>query len=191
MKSFMKKNYVYLIIGLITLVFLVIPYFGKTSNQEPITVSNNNNSESQVVIEYIYVDVKGYVNNPGVYKVEKDTRLFQVITKAGGLQNDADINAVNMSIQLYDEQVVYIPSIYDEVAPPIIIDNSTQQNGKININNASKSSLETLPGIGPSTAQKIIDYRQENGDYSSIEEIKNVPGIGEVTYDEIKDLITT
>ena len=93
-------------------------------------------------------------------------------------------------MKLRDEQVIYIPSVNDEypMITEIIEDN---QNGIININTASLQQLDTLPGIGPSTAQSIIDFREENGGFSTIDSLVEVPGIGEATLNEIREFITT
>ncbi len=186
MIDLIKKYYLVIAALLVVVIFVFISLSPEESKLvfEPIT-----NNEIVEVTKYIYVDIKGEVMNPGVYKVEDLTRLFQVINLAGGTTIDADLLAFNMSLKLRDEQVVYIPSIYDDY-PLIteIIENS--QNGIVNINTASLELLDTLPGIGPTTAQNIIDYRQENGDFLNIDDILFVVGIGEATLNEIREFIT-
>lgn len=137
---------------------------------------------------YIYVDIKGEVKNPGVYKLEKGSRVFQLVNSAGGYKDSADHNALNLSKILRDEEVIYIPNLSEEF--PTYQEYSDKVSLKININNAPKELLDTLPGIGPSTAQAIVDYIEENTYFNTIEEIMNVPGIGENTFDKFKDLIT-
>ena len=134
--------------------------------------------------------LKGEVKNPGVYKLESDARLFQVISLAGGLSNEADSLGINMSILLRDQMSIYVPSIYDNV--PIVVTpiDENPDDRLIDINQAGALLFETLPGIGPSTAQNIIDYRDEYGYFDVIEDIMNVPNIGESTFENIKDLIT-
>lgn len=140
-------------------------------------------------VSYIYVDIKGEVKHPGVYKLIAGSRIFQVISMAGGTNLEADIGALNLSEVLRDQDVVYVPNIAEEFIPiQEVIEQ--QENGIININTASLMQLETLSGIGPSTAQAIIDYREENGPFESIEDIMDVPGIGEATFNDIKDSIT-
>lgn len=205
------------------------------SNQD-----NNNDTQKEEVIEYIYVDIKGYVNKPGVYKVEKNSnkRIHDLITLAGGLKKDADTSIINLSTKLKDEMVVIIYSKKEledfvktketlnnkvdicekeEVKNNACIceddinnnfdsnnsnneenkDNSQNNNpnnnetsSKININTASLELLMTLPGIGESKAKAIIDYRNEVGLFLSIEDIKNVSGIGDSAFEKIKDSIT-
>ena len=185
MKEFLKKHYVKIIVLLVIAVFAyltmqqentVVPFeLGQPVAEEPVTT-------------YIYVDIKGEVQYPGVYKVEKDTRLFQVVTLAGGFTIAADKLAINLSRIIRDQEVIYIPNVAEEY--PLITDVIEQnQNGIININTASLLDLQTLVGIGPSTAQSIIDYRTEHGDFQTIEDIMNVSGIGEATFENIKDFI--
>jgi len=182
------KKYYLAAIGVIILCIVIIINLNESENEmvfEPI-ISNEIIEE----VKFIYIDLKGEVKNPGVYKVEDSSRLFQVISLAGWTTMDADVLAFNLSLRLRDEQVIYIPSIYDEY-PMIteIIENA--EDGIVNINTASMQELDTLPGIGPSTAQSIIDYRNENGDFSNIDDLISVPGIGEATLNEIREFIIT
>ena len=186
MIEYIKKYYIYIIgIGIVGLIVVLSLNSDDENNFifEPVR-----ETESIEEVKYIYVDIKGEVMNQGVYKVEEGTRLFQVITLAGGLTVDADVLAFNLSINLRDEQVVYIPS-YNDMYPLITEVIEDEEGGIININTASSTLLETLPGIGPSTAQSIIDYRQEFGNFSHVDDLIMVPGIGEITLNEIKDFI--
>ena len=145
--------------------------------------------------EMITIYISGQVNNPGVVSVENDKRLIDAIEILGGTTKDADLNRVNMALKVEDEGHYIIPKIGDEV-----LDNSLQNNikqygdesigNKININTASISELDDLPGVGEATANKIYKYREENGNFKSIEEIKSVNGIGDKKYEDIKDLIS-
>lgn len=187
MKEIIKKYY---LVG-IAIILVIIYIFMTYSNEEQVLVFNPS-ADIEIIEEtkYIYVDIKGYVMNPGVYKVEDQSRLFQVIALAGGITSDADGLAFNLSMKLRDEQVIYIPAIGEEY-PRISEKIEDEENGIININTANSLLLETLPGIGPATAKSIIDYREENGDFSSIENLIEVPGIGEATLNEIREYITT
>jgi len=186
MKENLKKYWVILVMGCVVIVALMIPKQEETTDIDVITSPTTNYNEE--VVEYIYVDVKGYIKNPGVYKLEKDARLFQVVTLAGGLQDEADSLAINLSMSLKDEMSIYIPSIHDN--EPILVTPIEQEDFLIDINQAGLVLLQTLPGIGPSTAQNIIDYREEYGYFVVLEDILNVPNIGESTFEQIKDLIT-
>jgi len=187
MLDLFKKHYIYvIIIIIIVVVILLIPVKDEDESNPfyPQILSDTIDEP-----EYIYIDIKGEVKNPGVYKVLKEYRLFQLLSLAGGVTGEADTLAINLSLKLYDQQVLYIPSFEDGY--PIIVDVLDENhNNIININSASLELLDTLPGIGPSTAQSIVDYRNDVGFFTSVEDIVNVPGIGEATYNEIKNLIT-
>ncbi len=187
MMKIIKKYYLAAIAAVIVIIFLIANI---NSDDENLVFSPIVNNEVIEEVEFIYVDIKGQVHNPGVYKVEKSSRLFQVINLAGGITVDADRLTYNLSMKLRDEQVIYIPSINEEYPMiTVVIDND--QNGIININTATLQQLDTLPGVGPTTAQNIIDYREENGEFDSIEDLIEVAGIGEATLNEIRENITT
>lgn len=189
MKEAIRKYGFYALIGLIVAVYIVytnIPMETQNQLEDP----NPNPIIEHPTVNYIYIDIKGAVNNPGVYKFEENSRLFQAIQKAGGLLTTADENKINLSLLLQDEQMIYIPQIGEEVPNMVTEKPDDVIDAKININTAPSETLQQLPGIGPSTAQKIIDYRTSNGSFVSTEDIMNVPGIGEATYNEIKNLIT-
>lgn len=181
MKEKLQKNWYYIVI----IVLVVALFIGIPTNPPSEVDEISSATETVVSSLYIYVDIKGEVANPGVYKLDSNSRLYEVISLAGGLTIDADVYQINMASLLTDEMNIYIPSIYDDV----VVDIPTEPS-LIDINQANETLLETLPGIGPSTATAIVDYRIEFGYFGSIEDIMNVPGIGETTYDNIKDLIT-
>lgn len=136
----------------------------------------------------IYVDISGCVNKPGVYRITSGTRLFQLIEEAGGLTEDADTEGINRAEEVYDGQKINIYSKEETVAT----DKPPQENtdGKININRADAKSLQEIPGIGPATAQKILEYREQTGRFATPEDIKNVSGIGEKTFESMREYIT-
>lgn len=140
----------------------------------------------------VIVYITGAVPRPGVYALPKNARVQDAISAAGGFLAEAEKSQINLAALLEDGQKLDIP--YVEGASPVlgtpvpeIVTSTTEL---IDINVASAGELETLPGIGPTTAQKIIDYREANGPFLSTEDIINVPGIGPGTYERIKDLIT-
>ena len=139
------------------------------------------------------VYVTGAVKNPGVYTLSRESRANDAITAAGGFSEDADESIINLAAKVRDGEKIFVPSIMDKDDN----DNSgsyehdlTSNQGIININVATQEELEVLPGIGPSRAREIINYREENGDFQQIEEIQNVPGIGAGIFDQLKDFIT-
>lgn len=163
--------------------------------------------------EKIIVHVTGAVNKEGIVELEEGSRIIDAIEMAGGAKEDANLSKINLAYQLEDGQKLYVPNINDkeeieyiteDVAKNNIIDNNgivtdEKENNKtniergekvmVNINKASQAELDALPGIGPSIAESIIEYRNENGKFSSIDDIKNVKGIGDAKYDKIKDSI--
>ena len=159
--------------------------------------NSTDTNEIEENTEKIIIYITGEVNNPGVYELDLDSRITDAIEKAGGVTANANLENVNLAYKLSDGQKIKIPSIKDENNGNNIIANDedvniqdmNNKNEKININTASKSELTSLSGIGESTAQKIIDYRNENGNYKSIEDIKKVSGIGDSKYNQIKDYI--
>ena len=157
--------------------------------------------------ETITVYITGAVANPGVISLDSNMRLDDALKKLGGTTKDADINRINLAMKLEDSQHYIIPYIGQEDDPSQkdmqASNNSSDsagnlansssasnlQDSKININSADESQLETISGVGPSTAKKIIDYREKEGKFSSIEDIKNVSGIGDKKFESMKDSI--
>jgi len=161
-----------------------------TENKEEITIETENK---------IYVHVVGEVKNPGVYEMSLGDSVFHAIDKAGGAIEYADLTSINLAEKLKDGEkiIVYNKEMLNsnvDVSEKAISENQKMyfksQSSLININTASREELETLPGIGEVLAQRIIDYRRTNGYFKSIEEIKEVSGIGEKKFEAIKDLIT-
>ncbi len=161
----------------------------------------------------ILVDVKGAIVTPGTYEVELGSRVIDVIQKAGGLREDADTSVINLSKKVEDEMVIFIYT-QEEVASFALTKEQEQEKlkrcltesevkngacreeqevdsvGKVNLNKANKEELMTLPGIGESKAEEIIHYREEHGDFQTIEEIKNVNGIGDNLFAQIAENLT-
>ncbi|MHB0922852.1 MAG: helix-hairpin-helix domain-containing protein [Bellilinea sp.] len=140
----------------------------------------------------ISIYITGAVQNPGVYVLPAESRVESAVQAAGGWEDKADRNAVNLAALLTDGQTIYIPVPGEE--PPTVVVNEKSKSlviGEIiNINTASSELLEELPGIGPTKASDIVAYRQKNGAFDTIEAIQNVPGIGPGLFEDIQDLIT-
>lgn len=137
----------------------------------------------------VMVDIKGEVKDPGVYALKSTQRIVDAIQVAGGFLSEADQKQVNLAQKLTDEMVIYIPKVGEEGVsslPPL----NEGNDGKINLNQATVEQLETLPGIGPSKAEDILSYREEVGSFKAIEDLKEVSGIGEKTFEKLKDLIS-
>jgi competence protein ComEA len=140
----------------------------------------------------IVVQISGAVPRPGVYALPEGARVQDVISAAGGFLAEADKEFINLASVLEDGERLDIPygEGFSPVIPTAIVEPVTSSSDLININTAASFELEELPGIGPTTAGKIIAYREENGPFLSIEDIINVSGIGPGIYERIKDLIT-
>lgn len=133
---------------------------------------------------YNFVYVCGAVKREGVYELPVGSRVYQAIEAAGGFLEDANVRNVNQAEILEDEARVYVPVIGEEVQT------DSDDEGKININKASKEELMTLPGVGESRAESIIKYREEQGAFRKVEDIMQVSGIKEGLFEKIKDYIT-
>ena len=195
MENLNKKQKI-IFIGLIIIMILVIGYYVIQSNQTAeFDINSAIQTSQQEVIQKntnIIVHITGCVENEGIVELEEGSRIADAIEASGGLTLDANLENVNLAYQLQDGQKIKIPSnIEDEedtVQEEIIISDE-QNEEEININIATQTELETIPGIGPSTALKIIEYRTKNGKFKTIEDIKNVSGIGEAKFETIKDYI--
>ncbi len=131
----------------------------------------------------IFVYVCGAVNQAGVYKLPAGSRVYEAVELAGGFREDAATTEVNQAEVLQDEARIYIPTFAETISE------EAENDGKINLNKATKEELMTLPGVGEAKAESIIEYRNENGGFKSIEEIMQISGIKEGLFEKIKDLI--
>ncbi len=151
-------------------------------------------AEKQQLIT-IFVDIKGAVKKPGLYRAEEGERVQDIIQKAGGLQEKADKDFVNLAQKVEDEMLIYIPEIGEDLEARKMLPNDALASeatgdGKVDINTADEAELETLSGIGPSKAQTIIEFREQNGPFQEVDDLKNVSGIGEKTFEKIVEHIT-
>lgn len=225
----MKGKYIVIVVFLVLLAFIFSFGFSKKeeivnaemvndySNVTKKTVVKEEKEDSSNYIELIKVDIKGAVKKPGVYEISSDKRVVDVISLAGGLKSNANTNYVNLSTKLQDEMVIWIYTneeisklelekssvkymIKECNCPTVdnttcLNNNSNTSNEKstkdnlININSATIDDLKNLPGIGESKAKQIIEYRNSNGNFKSIEDIKNVSGIGDALFNKIKTSI--
>lgn len=204
MAEWIKEHKVYVIPGVLLAVILVFylmmpgksdetaqgdweqaqpPFLEEETEMEP---------EDQEEGEEMLVDVKGAVRNPGVYYAKPGQRVIDMIEEAGGLMEDADESALNFAMRVVDEMVIYVPRTGEEPGSREVISlpEETEKEGKVNLNQADQSQLETLPGVGPSKAAAIIEYREKNGPFKVIEDLMLVSGFGEKTFEKLKDKIT-
>ena len=142
--------------------------------------------------EYIYVHVCGAVNNPGVYKFKTPVRVYEAIESAGGITSEGLDEVINQAREIADGEQIYIPTLEEKELYEA--GNNAQitslNDGRININTASKEELMTLPGVGESKANGIVEYRSSNGKFNALEELMNVEGIKDGVFNKIKDKIT-
>ena len=196
MINFSKEQKI--IIGLIGIIIIsIIIYYmtQKIGNDEIIIENTESIEEEEVIEEKIAIHMTGCVKNPGIIELKEGERIDDAIQLAGGLTEEADLTNVNLAYKVEDGQKIYIPSIHDIEEKEIIQENQEgilseeNETGKVNINTAKQTELETLPGIGPTIALRIIEYRKENGEFTDIEELKEVEGIGEAKWEQIKDFV--
>ena len=153
--------------------------------------TNPVNSEKEETPAQVMVYVTGRVRRPGVITLREGDRVADAVELAGGCLPDADLSRINLAQKVKDEAMYYIPGIGEELPSHLETGASNhEESGKVNINEADQSLLETLTGIGPAKAKSIIEYREKHGSFKSIEEIMNVSGIGEKTFEKLKDHIT-
>ncbi|MGP6146998.1 helix-hairpin-helix domain-containing protein [Jeotgalibaca sp. A122] len=189
------------LIQLIVIIFIILSSNTKETEEPPnswlmesqVEVMSETSSELEPI--FWVVDVKGAVVKPGIYEVAKNMRVQDAIDLAGGILPDAETRHLNFAQHLMDQMLIYVPlkgeESETEPADSIQIPGSeTTDNEKININTADEMALQTLPGIGGKKAQQIISYRSENGSFTTIEDIMNVSGIGQKTFDSFKELIS-
>ncbi len=212
-----KKIILSIILISIILILFIIYMLNTNSNDEisleSLTVAGsdvesntieNLTIEEEVEGEKIAIHIIGEVKKEGIVYLEKGSRIVDAIKEAGGATKEADLSQINLAYELQDGQKIYIPNKNEKISEYItrssgnnvIIEgnnSSVQTEGKenkVNINTANLNELDSLPGIGPSLAKRIIEYREENGNFKSIEELQNVKGIGDAKYSDIKDNVT-
>ena len=148
-------------------------------------ISTNNSADSSISSTSINVEIDGAVVNPGIYTLEYDATLDDLISQAGGLLSMADDSCFDLTLEVKDYELFYIPyqAGFQEECVPV-----TEE--KVNINQASAEELSTINGISETLASKIVEYRETNGNFKYLEEIMNVSGIGTKTYEKIRDFIS-
>lgn len=177
--------------------------------EESKTIDINNNTKNIMQIskvetslnDKVTIYISGEVKNPGVVELKYDDRLGDGVDLCGGLTKDANLNGINLAMKIKDEGHYIIPKVGEETKDTVVNDNEyrnenntlnepeSNNDNKININTADLSELDSLPGFGQVTAQKIIEYRQEHTKFNSIEELMNIKGIGEKKFNNVKDYI--
>lgn len=174
-----KKIIGYCLLGFIIILLITIGYIGErkenVTNEGIILESNEEN------IKEIKVYIIGEVKKPGVYPLEEGDRVEDIIKMAGGFTQEADISSINLAQLVIDQMKIVVNKIGDVTSQKGVTDS-----GKVKINSASKDELMSVPGIGDVTASKILEYREKNGGFKNIEELKNIDRIGDKTFENIK-----
>lgn len=201
MKIYDKK--LPIIIIFLCIIICISIYFFTKDKSDDFSLSNNlyitnSTEETQPEEKEIIIHIDGEIINPGIVLLPSGSRISDAITASGGITAQADLSKINLAYELSDGQKIYIPSVLDEDEIPyiqndagtnVVIPDLSSNSSLVNINTATQSELESLPGIGASTASKIINYRKENGKFKQIEDIMNVNGIGESKFNNIKNYI--
>ena len=200
MADWLERYRGYIVIVLLSLIVLGgMFFFSRRPKPEPIFILTPEPTATPLPTPTprpLRVYVSGAVAHPDVYELSYDSIVKDAIEAAGGPTGEADLNRINLARRVHDEEQIYVPQKGEESFPvsppsgPSAPSSSSQEGGKVNINTATAEKLDTLPGVGPSIAQRIIDYRTTNGPFQSIEDIKNVKGIGDATFEKLKDKIT-
>ncbi|MCJ7735823.1 MAG: helix-hairpin-helix domain-containing protein [Anaerolineae bacterium] len=193
-----KRSAIILLFSVVSLMIGgAVGYFGaRPRGAAPITISTlvpTATSSPTATPSPIRVYVSGAVQAPGVYELEQGCIVADAIQVAGGAAAEADLECINLAQELRDQQQVHVPEVGEATPPPVVSGGSgasTESAGLVNINTAPVDELETLPGVGPSTAEKIVAFREANGPFERVEDIQNVPGIGPVTFEEMREMIT-
>ena len=213
MKIFSFNKIKYIIILFIILLIGLIIYLMNVNDDKPyvddLTVSEVSDSTTNTIAVKKYIDIKGSVKNPGVYEFKENERVIDAINMAGGLLKNANTSNINLSQKLTSEMVIYVMNNNEikngsnnvscdtkckteiiEVNNCVEEKNKEESKNKVNINTAGVEEFTTLSGIGEAKAKSIIEYRNSNGNFKNIDDIKNISGIGEALFNKIKDNIT-
>jgi competence protein ComEA len=162
-------------------------------NEEDIFVDSTPRETSQITDKMVTVYVQGEVKKPGVYSLKSGSIVDDLVKAAGGFTDNASSdNKLNLAKKLKDEDYVFVErklDVLSENSNSKIANVIKKETDKVNINSATVEELDKIPGIGPTTAQKIVDYREKNGQFNSIDELKKVGGIGDKTINKFRDNI--
>ena len=195
MEQWLERYKWLLLLGVVVLVLVaVILIQVLRPSPQPMRLSTSIPLPTQVATptpHTLRVYVSGAVHHPDVYTLAQDSIVKDAIEAAGGPTEEADLERINLALPVTDGQQVHVPRQGEDNPPVQPPSRQPTTGGKVNINTADLAALESLPGIGPSLAQRIIDHRQTQGPFERIEDVMEVSGIGDATFEGIQDLITT
>ena len=207
MIDFLKQRKIIIIIGILVIIFIGWRFYNSSNdtnienNDFIVNDTKEEKKSDNEEEEMMAVHVTGEVKNPGVVKIKEGSRIEDIIKAAGGLTENADITNVNLAYVVEDGMKIRIPSsneendsedyITEDSGKGVILSEESNNSSSsiVNINTANEAELEQLPGIGPSISSKIVEYRNKNGKFKNVEDIKNVTGIGDSKFEKIKEYI--
>ncbi|WP_240616395.1 helix-hairpin-helix domain-containing protein [Planococcus maitriensis] len=137
----------------------------------------------------VMIDVKGAVKTEGLYELPAGSRINDAIEAAGGFLPEADSRSINLAVIVLDESAVYVPKQGEESLMPVATAGTSAEPGLVDLNSATADELTELPGIGPAKAAAIVSHRTENGPFKSVEQLMDVTGIGEKSFEQLKELV--
>ncbi|BDR59272.1 helix-hairpin-helix domain-containing protein [Xylocopilactobacillus apicola] len=197
-KKVLKKYYLALIAVVLVLVvglgFLLMRPSKSSSKNDQLFESKSEKSSEKKSSGEQFVEIKGAVVKPGIYPIGKNTRLAEILKKAGGATPEADLKTVNLAKVARDQDSFYIPQKGEAPVAQTETAGSSPETGqekeRINLNTADLAELQKINGVGAKKAEKIIEYREANGGFRNIEDLKNIGGIGDKTFEALEDQIT-
>ncbi|MBU6080695.1 MULTISPECIES: helix-hairpin-helix domain-containing protein [Allobacillus] len=190
-----KKWLIYVLIFLLLLIALFLfqqnPETSSIVIEEPIEAEEEvtNSIDDSIESKIIWVDIKGMVEKPGVYQLKEGDRVKDAIQVAGGFLKDADELMVNMAALIQDEMVIYVPAKGETEDANIFSTGGKVEEGKVRINSAGLDEIMTLPGIGEQKAKSIIEFRDTNGKFQSVDDLLQISGIGEKTLERFREMV--
>ena len=202
--EFLTKKEKIVILAVVFIIISMVLFRMSSKNEtqakyEPLNIISTINLEDDLdkfeEITTIMVHISGQVYKPGIVQLDMGKRVIDAIDLAGGLKKEADLDRINLAKKVLDEEKIYIPKVGEVLNDDIMdlqltsISSNINSTNKININKCSQMDLESLPGIGPVLALRIIDYRTSNA-FKTVDDLKEVSGIGDKKYESLKDLIT-
>jgi competence protein ComEA len=186
--------------GVLFLILIVLALLGiiaflwlRSEPPSPILIAPTSSPlpETTATPRPLRVYVSGAVQHPDVYLLAPESIVKDALLAAGGPASDADLDRINLAMPVADSQHIYVPRTGEDNPPIDLPSTQSTASGQVNINTADPDELDSLPGIGPSIAQRICAYRENHGPFTQIEDIMEVSGIGPATFEKIRDLITT
>jgi competence protein ComEA len=181
---------VVLVIAVMAITVAIGVFRGASAPVEHVVLGDDAETDAAPAASALYVHVSGAVASPGLYVLEEGARVVDAVSAAGGFSPGADEAAVNLARPLGDGEQLVVPAAGEPVAERTESAGAPAGEGRVNLNSADTAALDTLPRIGAAMAQRIIDWREQNGRFTSVEDLLAVPGIGDKMLESLRDLVT-